>query len=56
MKQTDSESNLVTLSVKVRKDTYDRFKVVCEREYRPMAAELRRLVEQRVGEDLGKAA
>lgn len=52
MKQADNQelADLVTLSVRVSRDTADRLKVVADREYRPVAAEIRRLIENRIAE------
>lgn len=54
MKQDGKESNLVSLSVRVPRDLAVRFKVVADSEYRPVAAELRRMIQERV--DLAEAA
>lgn len=51
MKQADSAEELVTLSVRVSRDTADRLKVIADREYRPVAAELRRLIQERVDQE-----
>ena len=51
MKQAEQKVNgedLVTLSVKVSRETMDAFREVAEAEYRPMAAELRMLIEGHV--------
>lgn len=40
--------DLVTLTVRVDKTTADRLKVLADAEYRPVAAEIRRLIEERV--------
>jgi predicted transcriptional regulator len=58
MKQANSaEPDLVTLTVRVSRDTADRLRVIAEAEYRPVAAELRRLIQTRVDEaDLPHAA
>lgn len=39
---------LVTLSVRVTKDYADGLKALADAHYRPVAAELRRLIEERV--------
>jgi predicted DNA-binding protein len=51
MKHTGGESKLVSLSVRVPQETADRLKVIADREYRPVAAELRRMIEERVAEE-----
>lgn len=50
MKHGRSESNLdlVSLSVRVPRATADKLKVIADREYRPVAAEIRRLIEERI--------
>lgn len=48
MKHVSEESNLVSLSVRVDRDTVEAFRKIAEAEFRPMAAELRRLIEDRV--------
>ena len=49
-KQTALPRPLVSLSVRVPAETADRLKEIAEAEYRPVAAEIRRLIEQRVDE------
>lgn len=59
MRQTDSEGKYVTLSVRLSEQTADGLKRIADREYRSVAAELRRVLEAHVasaGEDLEKAA
>lgn len=57
MKQNGSEVKLVSLSVRVPQRTADRLKEIAEAEYRPLAAELRRLIQERVdAADLKEAA
>lgn len=50
MKQADSteEQDLVSLSVRVPRATAERLKVVADASYRPVAAELRRLIQEHV--------
>lgn len=49
MKQaTEKGKDLITLSVKVPRSTADAFRDVAESEFRPMAAELRMLIEGHV--------
>jgi hypothetical protein len=49
MNQTSTNSpEFETLSVRLTKDTADAFKRVAAAEYRPVAAELRRLIEERI--------
>lgn len=49
-KQTSEESaeEMVSLSVRVRRETADLLREVAEANYRPVAAEMRRLIEERV--------
>ena len=56
MKQGEADSKLVSLSVRVPRETAARLKVIADREYRPVAAELRRLIEERDESDQGAAA
>lgn len=57
MKQGQSpEGDLITLSVRVPRETAERFRVIADREFRPVAAELRRMIQERVDEDGLKAA
>jgi hypothetical protein len=49
-KQVDSVE-LVTLTVRVTRETAAALKRVADREYRPVAAEMRRLIEERVSEE-----
>jgi len=39
-----------TFSVRLTRDTAERFRAVAAREHRPVAAELRRLIEMRIAE------
>ena len=55
-KQPPEEERLVSLSVRVPQDTADRLKVIADREYRPVAAEIRRLIQERVDADTKDAA
>jgi predicted DNA-binding protein len=50
-KQTDSSLELISLSVRVPKETADRLKQIADREYRPVAAEIRRLIQERIDND-----
>lgn len=50
MKQEPQSVNLVSLSVRVRRETADRLKEIADAEFRPVAAELRRMIEQRVAD------
>lgn len=53
------DPDLVTLSVRVTRETAEDFKRVADSVYRPVAAEMRRLIEERVAEfdaDEAKAA
>lgn len=40
--------DLVTLSVRVTRSTADRLKLIADAEYRPVAAEMRRLIEEHI--------
>jgi len=53
MRQSDPqpEADLVSLSVRVPRRTADRLKAIADREYRPVAAEIRRLIQERVDRD-----
>jgi predicted DNA-binding protein len=57
-KQAQSEPDLVSLSVRVPRETADRLKEIADSEFRPVAAEIRRLIQARVDEhdDLKAAA
>lgn len=48
MKQADPEPDLVSLSVRVPRETAERLKVIADASFRPVAAELRRLIQERV--------
>lgn len=48
MKQIASHPDLVSLSVRVTRQTATRLREIAEAEYRSVAAELRRLAEERV--------
>ena len=53
MSQAPPDTNspdFVFLSVRVTRDTADRLKRVADAEYRPVAAEIRRLIETRIAE------
>ena len=45
------DDDLVSLSVRVPRATADRLKAIADREYRPVAAEIRRLIQERVDRD-----
>lgn len=49
-KQPEPTNGLVTLTVRVTRATADGLKRVADAEYRPVAAEIRRLIEERVAE------
>jgi predicted DNA-binding protein len=57
MKQFEPHTSgqTVTLTVRVSKETADALKAVADREYRPVAAEIRRLIETRIAEPLAAA-
>lgn len=48
--------DLVSLSVRVPRDTAERLKAIADREFRPVAAEIRRLIQERVDQDAAQAA
>jgi hypothetical protein len=48
MKQPASEPALVSLSVRVSREYAEGLKEVADAHYRPVAAEMRRLIEERV--------
>lgn len=50
-KDLQETSQFVTLTVRVTRETADAFKDVADRSYRPVAAELRRLIEERIAQD-----
>jgi hypothetical protein len=58
MKQGSAPSpdDLVTLTVRVTRNTAARFKAVADAEYRPVAAEIRRLIEERIAQADERAA
>lgn len=43
-----SQEELVTLTVRVPRITADRLRVLADAEFRPVAAELRRLIQERL--------
>jgi predicted transcriptional regulator len=51
MKQADQPTELISLSVRVPKVTAEKLKEIADREYRPVAAEIRRLIQERVDND-----
>jgi predicted DNA-binding protein len=52
MNSKDSqESSWVTLTVRVTPETAQAIKAVADRCYRPVAAEVRRLIEERIEQD-----
>lgn len=44
-------SNLVSLSVRVSPETAERLRAIADAEFRPVAAEIRRLIEEHVAEE-----
>lgn len=40
--------DMINVSVRIHRDTAERFRQIAESEFRPMAAELRRMIEERV--------
>lgn len=56
MKQTPPAPQLVSLSVRVRRETADALKVIADKDHRPVAAEMRRLIEQHIAAHEEKAA
>lgn len=53
-KQETNDQELVTLSVRVTRETAEGLKRVAEASYRPVAAEMRRLIETRVAEHVAE--
>jgi predicted DNA-binding protein len=51
MRQVPQADGLVSLSVRVPRETAAKLKAVADREYRPVAAEMRRLIEERVADE-----
>jgi predicted DNA-binding protein len=51
MKQPPEGAELITLSVRVPRETADRLRTIADREFRPVAAELRRMIQERVDDD-----
>lgn len=47
---------MVVLTVRVTRETARALKAVADREYRPVAAELRRLIENRIAEPVEPVA
>jgi predicted DNA-binding protein len=47
-KQRRTNGGLVSLSIRVPQDVADRLKELAGAEYRPVAAEIRRLIEERI--------
>ncbi len=45
MKHAEEKSNLVSLSVRVEEETAEKLREIADAEFRPVAAELRRLIE-----------
>jgi hypothetical protein len=51
------EEELVSLSVRVSRDMADKLKAIADSEFRPVAAEIRRLIQERIdGAELRDAA
>ncbi len=48
MKRSTSAPDLVSLSVRVSRETAEQLKAITDAEYRTVAAEIRRLIEERV--------
>lgn len=48
MRQPAATSPLVNLSVRVSRETAEALKEIADAEFRPVAAEIRRLIEERV--------
>lgn len=51
LKQPPQTDDLVSLSVRVKRETAERLKEIADRDYRPVAAEIRRLIQERVDRD-----
>lgn len=56
MSSPTSDSAQVTLSVRVSKDTADGIRAVADKHYRPVAAEIRRLIEDHIATEMEAAA
>ena len=52
MKQNTRPDDLVSLSVRVPRDTAERLKAIADAEFRPVAAEIRRLIQERVDQEI----
>ena len=53
MKQAPTDPDLVSLSVRVPREMADQLKAIADAEYRPVAAEIRRLIQARIDEATG---
>lgn len=51
-----TESEYASLTVRLSKETAERFKAICDAEYRPVATEMRRLIDERIAAGLTKEA
>jgi len=56
MKHATQQADLINLSVRVTRETANRLREIADAEYRPVAAEIRRLIEERVARANGTAA
>jgi predicted DNA-binding protein len=50
MKRQGTNPELVSISVRVERPIFDRFKELADRDFRPVATEVRRLIQQRIDE------
>jgi len=50
MRRPTAQPDYVSLSVRVSRETYEAIKAIAEAQYRPVAAELRRIIEERIAE------
>lgn len=56
MSQGHRDDEFVSISVRVTRDLADQFKAVADSEFRPVAAELRRLMQERVDQHETRSA
>jgi predicted DNA-binding protein len=56
MRVMQEKDALVAISVRLPEPTADRLKEICSREFRPVAAEVRRLIEAHIEAEDAKAA
>lgn len=56
VRKRNTEDSQAVISIKVTRDDYDALKAIAAAEYRPMAAEVRMLIQQHIAANEGKAA